>query len=339
MTEHEDRGQRDAGIGKLIAAAGPGPRAGAEARERTYAAVHARWQDTVRRRQEAIRRRSRFLYGAFGLAASLLVAAAVLYWQQDTAPARDGSRPFSAEFLRIEGHAERLREGEVRELEASATAAGLAAGDSLRTGGDGRLALRLGRDLAVRVNVDSELILVDQNTVALLAGTLYIDSGNGTASPPLVVNTPLGAVAHVGTRYEVHFGNAGLRVRVREGAVKLDGPAGARIGQSGEQLDIGADGTASRTVIAPDDAVWNWATELASLPAADEYTVAETLAWVARERGLRLEYATGGAQQRWTEEALSGLPVDLSPSEMLEIIGQTTGLRYEIRSARLVVLN
>jgi ferric-dicitrate binding protein FerR (iron transport regulator) len=339
MTEKEDRAERDEKIGQLIASAGPGPTASKEAKARTYAAVHAQWQKSLQQRSEASSGRSLLRYGAIGLAATLAAAVVTLYWLHDGGPARDGGPSAMAAFSRIEGRAELLRDGEWRRLQSPDSASAVERGDSLRTGENGRLALRLDDDLSIRVNVDSELLFTDESTIELTAGTLYVDSGRGTSRPGLEVETPLGAVEHLGTQYEVHVEAMSLRVRVREGAIELTGASGTTIAEAGAQLDIGADGKTSRSVIAPNDPAWSWATKLASLPPADERSVTEAIAWAARERGLTVEYASSDAEQRWRGERISGLPADLNPSETLDVIGQIAGLEYEVRATRLVVTN
>ena len=44
MSDERSSSRREAMIAKLIAAAGPGPKASPEARERVYTAVRARWE-------------------------------------------------------------------------------------------------------------------------------------------------------------------------------------------------------------------------------------------------------------------------------------------------------
>jgi ferric-dicitrate binding protein FerR (iron transport regulator) len=216
--------------------------------------------------------------------------------------------------------------------------ANVGAGDVLRTGADGRLALELADRLSLRLNVDTELVFADAANVELTAGTIYVDSGEGGADTALEVVTPFGSVEHLGTQYEVRFDDASLRVRVREGAIAFTGAGAGQTGTAGEQLDFDADGLTARSAIAPDDEAWAWATGLASLPESDAHSVVETLAWIARESGLTLEFEPAGSAQRLARESLVGLS-GLNPEETLSVIERTTDLNLEIGNGILLVTN
>jgi ferric-dicitrate binding protein FerR (iron transport regulator) len=332
--------QGEAMIGKLIAAAGPGETADAEAKQRVYDAVQARWHETVqaRTRQETERHNRFRRFRIYGLAASLAIAAVTVYWLQGFAP-EDAGGTAIAELARVEGSAERLRDGEIVRL--ASQDAGIRAGDELRTGADGKLSIAIGDNLSLRVNVDSNLVLTAVDEIQLLAGTIYIDSGADAVSSSLEVTTPFGTVEHVGTQYEVHVDMPGLRVRVREGAIAYMGEAGVVMGAAGQQLDIDAAGIRSIAEIAPDDNAWAWVTDLAALPFARDHRVAEVLAWVARERGLVLVYEDEILAERLADDNFRGQDLSgYSPADVLEVIDLgATEFRYEITNGQLVVLN
>jgi len=329
--------QGEAMIGKLIAAAGPGETASAEARDRVYAAVQARWQETLKSPARAASRPGFSQLRIFALAASLALAAVTVYWLQPSAPDATAIEGL-ARFARVEGDAELMHRGESRRLATAADAGTIEAGDRLRTGTDGKLALALGDGISLRMNVDTELAFASASDVELVGGTIYIDSGEAGASSDLEVATPFGRVEHVGTQYEVHMAGPDLRVRVREGAVVFTGQSGEATGAAGEQLDIGAGGLRTRSSFAPDDSAWNWATDLASLPGADDYRLVEVLAWAARESGLVLEFADASTEARLAGESLVGDALSgLNPDETLSVIERTTDLRYQREAGRLIV--
>lgn len=336
-----DSSESDEKIGRLIAAAGPGATARPEARERIYAAVRARWQESLResgpRAAPVSSPRDRAgpsRFRLWGLAATVAATAVVLYWIGG-GPG-EVARAELAQIDRIQGTASLIRGDETLQLAAATGAVPVGTGDILRTAGDGQIALRLDDGLLLRVNVDTELAFADAGTLDLVAGTVYVDSGEEPAGPALAIRTPIGSVTHLGTQYEVRFADAGLRLRVREGTVQFSGAAGPTVGAAGEQLDIGANGASTRSAIAADDAAWSWAVALATLPEAPEYRVGTTLRWAAREQGLALEFDDADTARRLDLEPIVGIG-GLSPAEALDVLSRTTDLELRIENGRLLV--
>jgi ferric-dicitrate binding protein FerR (iron transport regulator) len=337
-----DNPERDEKIGRLIAAAGPGETARPEARERIHAAVRARWQESLQRpgAQAApasfrAGRTGTSRFRLFGLAATIAAAAVLLYWTGVGGPG-ETARAELAQLARIQGDASLIRDAETLRL-ASAEAAGpVMTGDVLRTAGNGQVALELDDGLLLRVNVDTELAFVEAGAIDLVAGTVYVDSGEPAGGAALAIRTPLGSVTHLGTQYEVRFADRALRLRVREGSVRFSGAGSPAVGIAGEQLDIDAGGGSARSAIAADDAAWSWAVALATLPEQPEYRIGETLRWIAREQGLTLDFADPLARERLEAEPIFGLG-GLTPAETLEVLDSTTDLELSVADGRLLV--
>jgi len=361
MADKDRNSQGEAMVGKLIAAAGHGPTASPEARNRIYAAVRSHWEEQTREQNAAgisnqtrdaadgkvtqLRSRSRASQAAvrptvwrnrlIGLAASIAVVAVAVSWLQPFAPGGTSGIAF-AEVARIEGSPVILRGGAALTPDLSGTAASILTGDTLRTAQAERIALRLEDGAMLRINASTEVRFVEPEEIELLAGTVYVDSGTGISSRSLRIDTQLGEIEHLGTQYEVNLGDDALRVRVREGRVSVRNDAVETIGVAGEQLELDDSGLTARTPIAADDPAWNWATSLATLPQADEYQLGETLEWVAREQGLTLDYANATSRQRISTQVLYGLE-GLSPVETLEVILRTAGIQAEVRDTTLIV--
>ena len=340
MTDKETHSQDEEMIGKLIAAAGPGRSASPEARERVYQAVRTRWENETRSQRISRRntglRRPRFNTRMLALAASLGVIAIALSWTElMRAPGvtTDGI----AQLALVQGDVSLERRDGTEQPIRTVADLQFIGGDTLRTGADGRVALRRNDGLMLRMNVDSEIRFANSETLDLLAGTIYIDSGTGISSRSLEVETPFGTVEHLGTQYEVHIDGAVLlRLRVREGEVSIDNGAARAIGTAGEQLEIGTNGTTVRSPITTADPAWDWAVGIATLAPAGDYEVAATLAWIAREMGLTLAYDNPVARQQAVTTNLSGLEGQ-NPRNALAIIEQTTPLTVEIIENRLIV--
>jgi ferric-dicitrate binding protein FerR (iron transport regulator) len=348
-------------IGKLIASAGPGSTARPEAKQRIYDAVHERWQATISRSTEqgdseqqaaagsdpihhqrnertGTRRifRTAQRYRAIGIAATVAICAIGAYRLQQTPPAPVSVNQELAQFARVEGSVEILHnDGSLQQINAE-SGVPVRLGDTLRTGEDGRVGLRLQDDILMRLNVASEMIFSATDSVDLKAGTVYVDTGGDGSDFPLRIETPLGDIAHLGTQYEVRASESALRVRVREGSVVYSGSNGTAVGQAGEQLDIDQTGLAARSAVAPNDSEWQWVTALATLPQADEYQASEVLAWVARERGLELDYASAAEEQRLSDQMIVGLE-GLNPVETLDVIQRTMNIAAEVSGQRLLI--
>lgn len=350
-------------VGKLIAAAGRGPTARPEARDRIYAVVRERWEAQTRDRHAddaaratsdgddgitrvgvlhprshaaAVRgrsytRRTRLI----GLAASIAVVALAVSWLYPLGPSATSGTAF-AEVARVEGTPELQRSGETLGLRAGGAEQRILTGDTLRTAANARVALRLEDGVLLRLNTATEVRFNRPDEVELMSGMVYIDSGSGASSQELRIETALGAVEHLGTQYEVNLGDRALRVRVREGRVSVRGASGETTAVAGEQLVVDESGQTARSEIAANDPAWNWATGLATLPRAAEYRLGETLEWVAREQGLSLDFANATSRQRISGQIVYGLE-GLSPRETLEVIVRTAGIQAEVRENMLFV--
>lgn len=336
-----DNSANDEKIGRLIAAAGPGPTARPEARERIYAAVQASWRESLRRGEDGVpptsrtRRAGTGRYRFFGLAAAVAAAAVMLYWTGGGGPA-EIARAELAQVARIQGDATLIRDAATLRLASPASAGPVMTGDVLRTAGNGQVALRLDQGLLLRVNVDTELAFVDAGTIDLVAGTVYVDAGEELGGAALAIRTPIGSVTHLGTQYEVLFADSALRLRVREGSVRFSGAGSSAVGAAGEQLEIDAGGERARSAIAADDPAWSWAASLATLPEQPEYRIGETLRWLARESGLTLQYADPLAAERLDTTTIVELG-GLTPAEALDVLSRTTDLELSVDNGLLLI--
>lgn len=329
MVDKDESAQDEEMLGRLIAAAGRGPEPSPEARKRIYTAVRARWDAQTRRRIWPAR--------ALGMAATVAAVAITLVWLQNDPAGPNISE--LARFSHVTGDVELTRDGEERRLESLEATGPILTGDVLRTAGDGQAVLLRDDGTSLRIHIATVLSFAERNEFDLLAGTVYVDSGEtGVSSEALEIDTPLGRVRHVGTQYEVHLADSALRVRVREGSVAISGGTVDTLGSAGEQLEVESNGLIARTEIPPDDAVWRWAIGLARLPESSEYNLHETLTWIARERGLILEYSTPAVRDRSGRETVLGLE-GFDPFDALDVLERTANVQAEIDGMRLVVSN
>jgi ferric-dicitrate binding protein FerR (iron transport regulator) len=209
------------------------------------------------------------------------------------------------------------------------TAATLPEGTELRTLAGSAAALQI-RGASVRIADRTELVLDSQARLSLQQGTVYVDTGGNVAPGGMLVVAGSTSVTDVGTQFEVRYRGSDYRVRVREGAVLLQHGAVRRRGTAGDQITIDEDNVFRSAAIAPNDPAWSWIHSLATAPDIDDQPLTVLLAWVARESGVKVRYASPAIERKATATILHGSIQRLKPFEALEVMLATTDLRHEV---------
>jgi ferric-dicitrate binding protein FerR (iron transport regulator) len=307
-------------LARLVQVGGRREMPPAQAYERALTAATDVWQATVRRR------RWRVAFAAAASVAALAVGAAITLRSLDS-PAPP-AEPV-AQIVRVIG-AVSVRTGRGGDwTEAREGTDWLPTHTSLRTAAASALALQLG-EVSVRIASDAEVVLESRSQLRLMHGKVYIDTGNHSPPGRVSVITPAAAVSDVGTQFEVQYDRATYQVRIREGEVLLRHEAGERRGRAGEQLSIDASGAIRSTPIAADDPAWRWIQVLASAPDVDDQPLSVLVAWVARETGIKVRYATPAIEQRAMTTILHGSIHNLEPLQALSVMLATTDLQHEV---------
>jgi ferric-dicitrate binding protein FerR (iron transport regulator) len=200
----------------------------------------------------------------------------------------------------------------------------IVAGSTVATGADGGATLRLSSGTELRLAAATRVTLASASELALVTGALYLDTDPGDGGA-LAVETPLGTVRDIGTRFAVRLtdgaeGAAGdrdgawLEVRVRDGRVELEAAGATRQAGAGQALTVGADGAAEVVDAAPHGDAWSWVMAAGPGFALDGETLAGFLGWAERETGWRVRYATpelaAEADTIALHGELGGLPAD-----------------------------
>ena len=299
--------------------------------EWAYGRAYAAMTDAWRAKLQA--RRARRI-------ATLAASIAVLGVTAGIALSLLGSRPPP---LASVGHVERVI-GSVQVRSAGAgewsllkeTVADLQAGTELRTLAGSAAALQI-RGVSVRIADRTRLVLDSEARLSLHEGAVYVDTGGNAERGMLIVAGSM-SVADVGTQYEVRYRGSDYRVRVREGAVLLQHGAMRRRGTAGEQISIDEDNVFRSVAIAANDPDWRWVQSLATAPDIDDQPLTVLLAWVARESGVRVRYASPAVERKATATILHGSIQRLKPFEALEVMLATTDLRHEVLSDGTILI-
>jgi ferric-dicitrate binding protein FerR (iron transport regulator) len=320
----------DEDIARVLRAAGPRERAPAEVERAVREHLRGEWREIVAERQGRRRR-----WTGFALAASIAVAAAS-GWLLAAQP-RGAAEPVATMAVALDDVRARGRWWEGWEVAAAGRT--LKAGESLETGANGRAALSLPGIASARLDHDTRVRLASADRIEIDRGTLYVDAGvESPADSRLVVETPAGAVRHVGTQYEVRIDGRAVRLRVREGRVEWHSPSGTvERGVAGEQLTIAADGAISRSGAPRYGESWDWIASTTPAIDIEGRPLAEFLSWAGRELGREVAYESPGLQAEAAQIVVHGSVAGLTPAEALDAVLATTSVRGRLDDGRILV--
>ena len=329
--DQDDRRDDEELVARLVAAAGPRPE--------LPDALRVRWEESFKASlAEELGHRSRWrqlrLGGAVaaGLAATLaLTVVLVAVWTPTKAhPA--------AQVAALTGTVESSHQDSME------PGVSVQVGETIRTGPSASIAFRY-RDADVRLSGDTVLEF-HAARVTLRKGSVYVDSGlpaeRNVGAPAVMVETSRGSLTHLGTQFLVTLTDDALLAAVREGSIALrtdrfrreftadvESAAMVRVDDSGELV-------ASR--IEPSGGIWAWVPVASPGVAHDERNAASLLAWIGRETGRTVSYATpaASAHAAGTELGgveLTGVPVD----DVLAAVIGTTRLSVAQSGSAMVV--
>lgn len=310
-------------------------------RERIRQATHAEWRAAVttaaRTQQPAATARRTWQRPALALAASLAVVAVALGVMQMQEPA---TPVVVARVVRISGAVEANGSGTLRP---AVTGQSLSAGQTLVTGADGKVALALAHGVTLRLATDTRVDVRGIDRLYVERGAVYLDAGRAPARIAGVrIDSAFGSTRHLGTQYEVRVNPDQTQVSVREGQVEWTaadpGPGVAQVlAQAGEQISVSPAGAIERSAIDRRDPRWDWISEVTPPFAIEDRKLTDFLAWVCRETGRDLAFASPQVEATAKSIVLRGSVAGLSPDDALAAVMATTSLAYSDDNGRLTI--
>lgn len=320
-------------VASLLRLAGPREAVPADRERRVKAAVHAAWRHHGRARA----RRKLMAWSASAVAAAALLLVGVRVVQHEdpgtpvlpavlaTVEVTGGPAPLMTSGLGVAPvplqRGDRIREG-----------------DGVDTTGGGPAALRMAGGASVRIDRGTRLRLLSDITMALDQGTIYVDSGKPAGGRPLEVRTPLGVARDVGTRFEVRVSGSGLRVRVRDGLVRL-APSSRQSHDAGPgvELTLDAEGHVGRRMVPVYGPDWAWAAALARPFDLEGQSVHSFVTWIAEENGWQVRFADAPVERKAQTTTVHGSIQGLTPGEALSAVLPTSGLRHHLDNGVLEI--
>lgn len=318
----------DERLAELIRRGGARAQPAPAARAAAEQAVRAEWRQLVarRRRQQATR-------WSVAVAAAVVVGVAV--WV--AAPLTQQPGVAMASVARVSGPVVAGPGGWLAADSALAAGTALAVGDEVRSATGGRAALEIG-GASLRLDEQSEIVLVAADRIALRRGAVYVDTGTEAASArSLVIETPVGTVEHLGTQYETRLAGDAVRVTVREGRVRMRGAGPDIDGSAGERLTVQRTGDTARQPVGAADAAWAWVGAIAPGIDIENRPLPEFLRWVGRETGREIGYSSAAAEQAAQAVVLRGSVAGLTPEQALSAVLATTDFDYQQAPGRVLI--
>jgi ferric-dicitrate binding protein FerR (iron transport regulator) len=323
--------KRDEFVDRLLQLADQGPEIPSDGAARIKSAIRPQWQEQVRARAT---RRVVWIGGGLAAAASLVAALILGLWLHSATPV---ARGVVASYEMIRGSVEMVPPtGTERLITGTDLGAEVDAGSWIRTGDNGRAALRLRGGQSLRLDVGTRLRLESAEVVVLDRGAVYVDSdfAEGTG---IAVQTALGVARDIGTRFEVRSDDDGLIVRVRGGIVSLTHADDQLEVVHGTQLTVEAEGSVTTSRVSAHGPEWNWVQQVAPPFEIEGRTVIAFLDWVSGETGLWIRFAEPELERFAGETLLHGAVQELVPSDATDVVLASCGLVADRDGAALVV--
>jgi ferric-dicitrate binding protein FerR (iron transport regulator) len=279
--------------------------------------------------------RSRWREWALIAAGVMAIAFALIWFHEPEIPARPPQEV--ARVDRVSGAVFTSDGSQVRKPVAPGTR--FVVGSVLATAPDANavVSARLFDGQSLRLKPGTEVRFSALLHVWLERGTVYYDSLNTSAIRPFAIRTAAGDFRPKGTQFELERTGDLMQLTVREGIVQFIGPRSTADVQAGERLTIRANGAIERSVEKIWGERWNWVLETAPILNIEGRPLRAFLSWIAREKGLKVEYANARTAKATDELILHGVVSQLKPDEALQSVASNSGFQVRIEEGVLIV--
>ena len=206
----------------------------------------------------------------------------------------------------------------------------------VKTNDNSFVTLTLKDNSQLRLNHNTQLQLLNASQVTLHNGEVYHDADDASISTSLKINTSLGNIQHIGTRYMVNKTESDLQVSVRNGLVEIRNNDFTKQVSSGKQLSVNSNGTQNEKGIAAYDDFWNWIQDAGKPFQVKDKTLNDFIVWYAHENGYQIDWNSLKGKTKRVE--LTGNVSGLSNSQQIKTIFLSTKFDYQINQGILSIL-
>ncbi|HEY6923718.1 MAG TPA: FecR family protein [Steroidobacteraceae bacterium] len=197
--------------------------------------------------------------------------------------------------------------------------------------------VQLQRGGTLRIAAGSRLEVTAADEVSLDNGEVYLDfPADPHGASTFVVRTPLGLVEHMGTQFDIALTDE-LRIRVREGSVRLRRGSQTQTAVAGTELVVPPAGQTRQHSMAIDGPEWSWVEALEPDFPIEDRKLSDFLEWAGRESGRQVSFLDEHARAVAERTRLHGSIHGLSLTQALEAVLATTSLRYNFEQGRIEV--
>ena len=204
-------------------------------------------------------------------------------------------------------------------------------GDVLDTSSRQGMSVLLADDISLRIDADTLLRADSASEFTLLAGRVYIDTGDRIYSDRHVtVTTASGTATDIGTQFSVRLDSADMSVAVREGQVDLKEGGRIHNAMRGDKVTVRPGKDAQFDAVSVRGEEWDWAVALAPTFDIENRSLLEFLKWVSRETGMELNIESDTTRMETMRPRLHGSVDGMTPLEALEAVLATTQFEYSI---------
>ncbi len=269
--------------------------------------IRARLENTFRKELHLARGRKlrRKLQIYSGIAASIFLTVALVLFNNQRL-----ERPEVATVERSKGQTfwqNEVQKGPLR------SGNKIQANDIIRTS-EGWLAIKPhGFNIDIRINRMTEIEFIDQESVRLVKGSLYIDAGRSAEHQSFRILANGISIEHVGTQYLVSSGSDGISIAVREGEVVIAARdqlvRSSAFGNAAQLTKIDANHKFSTTSILTHGQLWSWASTVAPDIDTNGMALDDFLEWVARESGMTIVYASADIREAASKDVILKGPI------------------------------
>ncbi|MFC3193980.1 FecR family protein [Marinicella sediminis] len=293
------------------------------------AAVRKHWQQTVKRQQR--QRRVRFQW-AMAASVMLMVTFSLLNMNHQQGPAEPivwGTLLAASGQVNIQPPGQHWQPWQ--------PAQSIVSGSRIETADDSHLSFRLADNSQIRLAAKTLITTADQS-IFLQRGQLYHDTDEALTAAPLIINTSLGEVQHIGTRYLVSKQNNQLTVAVRSGEVSIHPVHQTTPGQrliENQVMAMTDQGTSNIRPISKHDALWDWTFQAQPAFNLHNKSLHEFIQWYARQTGLQVDWQ--GLESPSKRVRLQGNIENMNAEQAIQTVFLTTSYRYQIANGKLQI--
>jgi ferric-dicitrate binding protein FerR (iron transport regulator) len=146
-------------------------------------------------------------------------------------------------------------------------------------------------------------------------------------------------VEHRGTQFQVISQTPSTEVLVREGRVSVKLATDQRTVDlaAGEAVTIAGSNVSIRSGLNTHDAAWDWVNEIAPAFDIEGRPLAEFLAWITREHGWQLRFASIDLERTAQRTRLHGSLLSRSADQQLNDVGLMTATDLHVDQGVLIV--